>query len=157
MTEEHRYKLESNWVREKIVTVEIEGKPTLEVATPPDFWSESPKELISPEDLFLASAVSCYGVSLSGVAKRFHAKFSEFSVKSEATLAKGESGWEFDQITMFAKIIVPTERDRKRMEKAAQRAHTYCLVANSMKCPVHLNFEIVVPQAIASPSQLRQE
>lgn len=157
MTEEHRYKLESNWVREKIVTVEIEGKPAFEVATPPDFWPESPKELTSPEELFLASAVSCYGVSLSGAAKRFHAEFSEFSVKSEATLAKGESGWEFDQITMFAKIIVPTERDRKRMEKAAQRAHTYCLVANSMKCPVHLNFELVVRQAIGPLSQMPPE
>jgi organic hydroperoxide reductase OsmC/OhrA len=157
MTEEHRYELDSNWVREKIVTIEIEGKPTFEVATPPDFWPESPKELISPEDLFLASAVSCYGASLSGVAKRFHAEFSGFSVKGEATLAKGESGWEFDRIAMFAKIIVPTEKDRKRMEKAAERAHTYCLVANSMKCPVHLNFEIDVVQAIAPSSQQLQE
>ncbi|MFX1263204.1 MAG: OsmC family protein [Promethearchaeota archaeon] len=151
MTEEHRYELDSNWIREKIVTVEIEGKPTFEVATPPDFWPESPRELISPEELFLASAVSCYGVSLSGVAKRFHAEFSEFSVKSEATLAKGESGYEFDQITMVANIVVPTEQDRKRMEKAAQRAHTYCLVANSMKCPVHLKVEIVVPEAPIAP------
>lgn len=144
MTEEHRYELSSNWVREKIVTIEIEGKPTLEVATPPDFWPESPKELISPEDMFLASAVACYGVSLSGVAKRFHAEFSSFSVNGVGTLAKGEPGWEFDQISMDAKIVVPTEQDRKRMEKAADRAHTYCLVANSMKCPVHLKAEIVV-------------
>jgi organic hydroperoxide reductase OsmC/OhrA len=144
MTEEHRYELESNWVRDKIVTIEIEGKPTLEIATPSDFWPESPKELISPEDLFLASAVSCYGVSLFGVAKRFHAEFSSFSVKSEASLTKGETGWEFDQISMTAKIVVPTEKDRKRMDKAAQRAHAYCLVANSMKCPVNLEAEIVI-------------
>ncbi len=144
MTEEHRYELESNWVREKIVTIEIEGKQTLEIATPPDFWPESPKELISPEDLFLASAVSCYGVSLSGVSKRFHAEFTDFSVKAEGTLAKGEFGWAFDQISMIARITVPTEKDRKRMEKAAERAHAYCLVANSMKCPVHLKAEIVV-------------
>ena len=144
MTDEHRYELESNWVREKIVTIEIDGKPTLEVATPPDFWPESPKELISPEDMFLASAVACYGVSLSGVAKRFHAEFSNFSINGVGTLAKGELGWEFDQISMDAKIVVPTEKDRKRMEKAADRAHSYCLVANSMKCPVHLKAEIVV-------------
>ncbi|MHA2142306.1 MAG: OsmC family protein [Candidatus Thorarchaeota archaeon] len=144
MTEEHRYKLESNWVREKIVTIEIDGKQTFEVATPPDFWPESPKELISPEDLFLAAAVSCYGVSLSRVSKRFHAEFTDFSVKAEGTLAKGEFGWEFDQISMFARIIVPTDKDRKRMEKAAERAHTYCLVANSMKCKVLLEAEIII-------------
>jgi organic hydroperoxide reductase OsmC/OhrA len=144
MTEEHRYKLNSSWVREKIVTIEIDGKPTFEVATPSDFWPDSPKQTISPEDLFLASAVSCYGVSLSGVAKRFHAEFSDFSIKGEGTLAKGEFGWEFDQITMVARIVVPSEKDRKRMKKAAQRAHAYCVVSNSMKCPVHLEAEIVL-------------
>jgi organic hydroperoxide reductase OsmC/OhrA len=144
MSEEHRYELESNWVCEKIVTIEIDGKSTFEVATPPDFWPESPKELISPEDLFLASAVSCYGVSLSGVSKRFHAEFTTFSISGEGTLVKGEFGWEFDKISMFAKIVVPTEKDRKRMEKAAQRAHAYCLVTNSMKCTIHLETEIVI-------------
>lgn len=144
MTEEHRYVLESNWVREKIVTIEIEGKSTFEVATPSDFWPESPKEAISPEDLFLASAVACYGVSLSGVSKRFHAELSDFSIKAEGTLAQGEFGWEFDQISMSAKIVVPSEKDRKRMTKAAERAHAYCVVSNSMKCPVHLDYEIVV-------------
>jgi organic hydroperoxide reductase OsmC/OhrA len=142
--EEHVYSMTSNWVKEKIVTIEIEGKETFNVATPPDFWSESPKELISPEDLFVASAVSCYGVSLSGVAKRYHAEFKDFHISATGTLQKGEFGWEFDQITMNVKIIVTNEKDKKKMEKAAERAHKYCLVANSMKCSIRLNYEVVV-------------
>ncbi|MHA1635995.1 MAG: OsmC family protein [Candidatus Thorarchaeota archaeon] len=142
--EEHKYDLTSNWVREKIVTIEIEGKSAFEVATPPDFWQESPKETLTPEDLFLASAVSCYGVSLSGVSKRFHAEFTSFKVRATGTLHKGEYGWEFEQITIKPTIIVPTEKDRKRMGKAAERAHRYCVVSNSMKCPIHLDFEIIV-------------
>jgi organic hydroperoxide reductase OsmC/OhrA len=142
--EQHRYVMNSNWVRDKIVTIEIDGKPDLQVATPLDFWSESPKELISPEDLFVASALSCYGVSLSGVAKRFHGEFKDFQLSATGTLQKGEFGWEFEQITINAKIIVDTEKDRKRMTKAAERAHQYCLVANSMKCPIHLNYEVVI-------------
>ncbi|MFW9980567.1 MAG: OsmC family protein [Candidatus Thorarchaeota archaeon] len=144
MSEEHKYDMKSNWVKEKIVTIEIEGKPDFQVATPPDFWSESPKELLSPEDLFVASAVSCYGVSLFGVAKRFHAEFKDFHVSASGTLAQGEFGWEFNQITINAKIIVTTEQDKKRMEKAAESAHKYCLVANSMKCPTYLEYEVVL-------------
>lgn len=144
MSEEHRYEMNSNWVKEKIVTIEIEGKPTLNVATPPDFWPESPKEVISPEDLFVASAVSCYGVTLSGVAKRFHAEFTDFSVAGEGHLKKGEFGWEFEEINMSVKIQVPTEKDKSRMEKAADRAHRYCLVGNSMKCPVNLEYEVTL-------------
>ncbi|UCE10281.1 MAG: OsmC family protein [Candidatus Thorarchaeota archaeon] len=144
MTKEHRYELESKWVKDKIVTIEIEGKEKLEIATPPDFWDESPEGMISPEDLFLASVVSCYGVTLPGVAKRFHAEFIDFRVTANGTLARGEFGWEFDQISMFARIRVSTETDKKRMKKAAERAHKYCLIGNSVKCPVHLEYEITL-------------
>jgi organic hydroperoxide reductase OsmC/OhrA len=142
--EEHKYDMTSNWVRDKIVTIEIDGKPDFQVATPPNFWPESPKEIISPEDLFVAAALSCYGVSLSGVAKRFHGEFKNFHLSATGTLHKGEFGWEFEQITINAKIIVETEKDHKRITKAAERAHQYCLVANSMKCPTHLNYEVVI-------------
>jgi len=142
--EAHRYDMKSNWVRDRIVTIEIEGKPDFQVATPPDFWPESPKDIISPEDLFVAAAVSCYGVSLSSVAKRFHGEFKNFHLSATGTLHKGEFGWEFEQITINAKIIVESEKDNKRMTKAAERAHQYCLVTNSMKCPVHLNYEVII-------------
>ncbi|MHA2378544.1 MAG: OsmC family protein [Candidatus Thorarchaeota archaeon] len=144
MTEEHRYEMSSNWVKEKIVTIEIEGKQTLNVATPPDFWPDSPKDLLSPEDLFVASAVSCYGVSLAGVAKRFHTEFRNFSVTGEGHLMKGEFGLEFEEINISVKIRVPTEKDKSRMEKAAERAHRYCLVGNSMKCPMNLEYEVTI-------------
>ncbi|MFW9788429.1 MAG: OsmC family protein [Candidatus Thorarchaeota archaeon] len=136
--------MNSNWVRDKIVTIEIDGKEDFQVATPPDFWAESPKDILSPEDLFVASALSCYGVSLSGVAKRFHGEFKNFHLSATGTLKQGEFGWEFDQITIDAKIIVESKQDQKRMSKAAERAHQYCLVGNSMKCPIHLNYEVVI-------------
>jgi len=142
--DDHVYTMTSRWVKEKIVTIDIEGKETFHVATPPDFWAESPRELLSPEDLFVASALSCYGVSLSGVAKRYRAEFKDFHLSATGTLNKGEVGWEFDQITMNAKIIVTNETDKKKMEKAAERAHTYCLVGNSMKCPINLNYEVII-------------
>jgi organic hydroperoxide reductase OsmC/OhrA len=144
VSEGHNYRLESKWVRDKIVTIELGGKEPFQVATPHDFWAESPKELLSPEDLFVASAVSCYGVSLSGVAKRYHAEFSDFQVSGEGRLVQGEYGWEFEYIRIKAQIVVPTEKDKKRMSKAADRAHRYCVVSNSMKCPVELQYQIVV-------------
>jgi len=148
--EEHRYDMTSNWVREKIVTIEIDGKPDFEVASPLDFWPDRPKETLSPEDLFVASTVACYGVSLSGVSKRFHAEFISFNVRATGVLQKGEFGWEFEQITLYPTIIVPTNKDKKRMTKAAERAHRYCVISNSMKCPVHVNYEILVEQSPSS-------
>jgi organic hydroperoxide reductase OsmC/OhrA len=146
--DEHRYEMKSRWVQEKIVTVEIDGKNSFNVATPPDFWQESPPDLPSPEDLFLASAVSCYGVSLYGVSQRFHVEFADFQLSGSGTLQKGDYGWEFAEIGIAAKIFITTESDRNKMSKAAERAHTYCVVANSMKCPVHLQYDIIVGQGV---------
>jgi organic hydroperoxide reductase OsmC/OhrA len=134
----------SQWVKDKIVTIEIEGKDTFEVATPPDFWPDSPPGVLSPEDLFVSSIVSCYGVSLTGVSKRFHAEFNDFYLKAIGTLKKGEFGWEFDKVTLDVRIFVPSEKDKKRMEKAAERAHRYCLVGNSLKCPVTLKYDVLI-------------
>jgi organic hydroperoxide reductase OsmC/OhrA len=144
--EEHRYEMKSRWVQEKIVTVEVNGKNSFNVATPPDFWPESPPGLVSPEDLFLASAVSCYGVSLHGVSKRFHVEFSDFHLSGSGTLQKGEYGWEFAEINIAAKIFITEESDRSKISRVAERAHTYCVVANSMRCPVHLKYKIIVGQ-----------
>ncbi len=146
MTEEHEYKVESKWVKDKIVTIQIDGKETIESAPPIDFWSEGPDHTYSPEHLFLASAVTCYGVSIPGVVKRFRTEFTDFHVSGEASLKKGEYGWEFEHITLNAVIGIPSEKERKKMEKVADRAHKYCLIANSMKCPVYLNYEIVVEE-----------
>jgi organic hydroperoxide reductase OsmC/OhrA len=143
-SEEHKYELECGWIREKIVSIEMPGKPRLEIATPLDFWPDGPSDMLSPEELFLASAVSCYGVTLHGVSKRFHTEFSDFKVRGEATLARGEKGWEFEQISMYATIWISDSAESKKMDKVAERAHEYCLVANSMKCPVHLHYDIVV-------------
>jgi organic hydroperoxide reductase OsmC/OhrA len=136
--------MDSQWVKDKIVTIEIDGKDTFEVATPPDFWPESPPGVLSPEDLFVASIASCYGVSLSGVSKRYHAEFNDFSINAVGTLEKGEYGWEFAEVILNVHIVVSSEKDRKRMEKVAERAHRYCLVGNSLKCPVRLKYEIVL-------------
>ncbi|MHA1576532.1 MAG: OsmC family protein [Candidatus Thorarchaeota archaeon] len=144
MTEEHVYEMKSRWVKEKIVTIEIVGKPTIECASPTDFWPERPPHLYSPEDLFLASVVACYGVSIPGIAKRFHAEFNDFEVKAKANLMKGEFGWEFERISISAKITVSTNKDKKKMTKVAERAHRYCVVANSMKCPVDIDAEIIL-------------
>ena len=144
--EEHRYEMKSKWVREKIVDVHIDGISDFEVATPLDFWPNSPSDIISPEHMFLASAVTCYGVSLSGVAKRYHAEFDDFEIDAYGTLAQGEYGWEFDKIHISAKIWVSSSSDRKKMKKAAERAHQYCVVSNSMKNSVELEYEIILKE-----------
>ena len=52
MSDEHHYELTSKWIRDKIVSISPKDKSEFEVATPLDFWPESPPGTLSPEDLF---------------------------------------------------------------------------------------------------------
>ncbi len=144
MSQAHRYEIESKWVRDKIVEVRIDGKQDFKVATPLDFWPQAPAGILSPEDLFVAAIVTCYGVSLSGVAQRFHAEFKNFTVRGTGTLREGQFGWEFDTVVLHSRIVVSSPDQKDKILKASDRAHTHCLVANSVKCTVHLETEVVV-------------
>ena len=94
--------------------------------------------------MFVASIASCYGVSLVGVSKRYHTEFNDFSITASGTLRMGEYGWEFDEVTLDVHITVSTDKDKKRMEKVAERAHRYCLVGTSLKCAVKLKYKVIV-------------
>lgn len=146
MSQAHRYEMDSNWIRDKIVEVRIEGKQDFKVATPLDFWPQAPPGVLSPEDLFVAAIATCYGVSVSGAAQRFHAEFKGFSVRATGTLKEGEFGWEFDTVVLHSRIVVTSQDQKDRMAKASDRAHRYCLVGNSVKCSVHLETEIVLEE-----------
>jgi organic hydroperoxide reductase OsmC/OhrA len=144
MSEQHRYEMSARWVRERVVKVSIIGKHDFEVATPIDFWPQAPTDVLSPEDLFVASVVTCYGVSLSGIANRFHTQFKDFTLHGLGTLKQAERGWEFDRILIQVSIDVSSDDEKNTMTKVAERAHTHCLVANSLKCPVLVETEINV-------------
>jgi len=67
-----------------------------------------------------------------------------FEIEASGNLKQGEFGWEFEELSLSVRITVPTEKDKKKMKKAAERAHRYCVVSNSMKCPVHLSYDVAV-------------
>ncbi|MEM2141886.1 MAG: OsmC family protein [Candidatus Thorarchaeota archaeon] len=144
MSETHQYALTVRHLHEKIVNVSIKGKEDFRVSTPPDFWPEAPGDVLSPEDLFVASVASCYGVTLAGIAERSHVKLKGFTIEAEGRLKRGEKGWEFENITLHANIGASSEKDIESIEKVAERAHTYCLVSNSLKCPVLVQIEVKV-------------
>ncbi len=56
------------------------------MASPPDFWDDAPHEYLSVENLSLVSAVCCYCVLLSGVAKRYHAELCVISNSMKCTV-----------------------------------------------------------------------
>jgi organic hydroperoxide reductase OsmC/OhrA len=120
----------------------IEGKPKVEISTPPEF--DGPEGIISPEDLFVASAASCFMTTFVSFTKKMRIEFKSFSCEGHGTLERVEKGFQFTKILLKTKVGIESEDLRSKTERALDLSGKYCLVSNSMKCPTEHENDVFV-------------
>jgi organic hydroperoxide reductase OsmC/OhrA len=130
------------WESEKKGKLKIEGKPDLEIATPPEFGGH--KDIHSPEDLFVASLNACTLSTFLSFAERTRTKFTAFECSAEGTLEKKEGQLQFTRIVLTPRVEVPSEREKNRALHALTLVNKYCLVTHSITCAVEMNPEVTV-------------
>ena len=138
----HEYLVKLDWTHGRVGDLTVEGKPKIQVATPPEF--DGPEGIISPEDLFEAAATSCLMTTFVTFAKKMHIEFKSFSCDGHGTLGRVEKGFQFTKLLLKAKVTVESEELVPKAERALELAGKYCLVSNSMKCPTEHENEVTV-------------
>ncbi len=138
----HKYMVTVNWKHGQIGNLIIDGKPKVEISTPSEF--DGPEGIISPEDLFVASATSCLMTTFVTFTTKMRFDFKSFSCEGHGTLERVDKGFQFTKLLLKTKVEVDSEDLKSKAERALELAGKYCLVTNSMKCPTeHVN-EVVV-------------
>jgi organic hydroperoxide reductase OsmC/OhrA len=138
----HKYHITVDWTHDRVGDLSIEGKPTVQVATPPEF--DGPEGIISPEDLFVSAAAVCFMTTFVTFTKKMRFEFKSFTCEGIGTLERVEKGFQFTHILLKAKVGVETEDLVPKAERAMELAGKYCLVSNSMKCPTEHENQVVV-------------
>ena len=138
----HEYFVRIDWTHDKIGNMTIEGKPNIQIATPPDFGG--PEGFISPEDLFVASATTCLMTTFITFTKKMRFEYKSFTCDGYGKLEKLEKGFQFTKIHLKAKVVVESEELVPKAERALELAGKYCLVTNSMTCDTEHENEVVV-------------
>ena len=138
----HEYMATVNWKHDRIGDLIIEGKPNVEVSTPPEF--EGPEGIISPEDLFVAAATSCFMTTFLTFSKKMRFEFKSFSCEGHGRLERVDKGYQFTKLVLKTKVTVSAEELVSKTERALELAGKYCLVSNSMKCPTEHENSVVV-------------
>ena len=138
----HEYLVKLDWTHGRIGDLTVEGKPKIQVATPPEF--DGPEGIISPEDLFVAAATSCLMTTFVTFTKKMHIEFKSFSCDGYGTLERVEKGFQFTKLLLKAKVTVESEELVPKAERALELAGKYCLVSNSMKCPTEHENSVTV-------------
>ncbi len=129
----HEYRVRVDWTEGRVGRFSVKGKPDFSVSSPPEF--DGPEGIVSPEDLFVGAATSCFMTTFVTFTKKMRFDFKSFSCEGYGTLERVEKGFQFTKLLLRTTVVVESEDLVPKAERALDLAGKYCLVSNSMKCP----------------------
>ncbi|MEW6364138.1 MAG: OsmC family protein [Acidobacteriota bacterium] len=134
------YDVDVRWVAERKGRMGADGKPTLEVATPPEFKGHP--GIWSPEDLFVSAVNVCTMSTFLTFAIRHNVKFLDYRSHARGLLEKVDDKYRFTEITVEPVVTLPEGGDAEEAREALHMAHEHCLIANSISARVVMNEKI---------------
>jgi len=135
------YKTNVTWTEEKKGILCSTGKPTIEVATPPEFKGH--EGMWTPEELFVASVNSCIKTTFLHYAQKSDFKFVSYESEAEGTMERVENQFMFSEIKVRPKIIVTSSNQIEKAKEFIQLSEKNCLISNSIKTKVEVVPEIL--------------
>lgn len=105
----HRYRTAVRWTGEKRGVSTAAGKPTLDVATPPEFKGH--EGIWSPEDLFVTSVNVCVMMTFLVFAERASLSLARYESEVEGQLEFIDGGFQFTRVTVRPQVLVKPGTD----------------------------------------------
>ena len=136
-----RYSAHASQLPRKRVRLTATGRPPLEAATPPEFRGGTPG-MWSPEDLLVASVVSCYSLTLDAIAMQRDISIRRLAVDGVGHVtrrAEGRIGFVVIELRVELTVESGLEEAAKRAAQAAKRA---CVVGHALEIPIELELRV---------------
>ncbi len=150
---EFRFPVRVTWDGGRRTTAEIDGKPPLRIATPPEFRGLDPDRW-SPEDAFVAAAASCLAVTIAALAERDELPLRDLSIEASGVVGRRDDG-RFGFVRVEQLLRLETDPGYEHAAHAlVGKAEEGCLVTASLALPVTTTVEIRTPVS-SMPSAVR--
>jgi organic hydroperoxide reductase OsmC/OhrA len=138
---EFHFPLSVEWVGDRRVAANVEGKRAIEIAPPPVFRGTDPSAW-SPEDFLVAAAASCLAVTFTGVAARAGLAYTALRVDGDGVCGARDDGrFGFTRLVLRLEVETDPAAETQARELVAQ-AEDSCLVAASLDLPVEVLVEV---------------
>jgi organic hydroperoxide reductase OsmC/OhrA len=138
---EFHFPVSVEWIGERRVTANVEGKQPIEI-TPPPVFRGTDASTWSPEDFFVGAAASCLAVTFTGLAARAGLGYTALAVNGDGVAGKREDG-RFGFTRLLLTITIGTDPvDEQLARELAQKAENTCLVSASLDLPVETVIEV---------------
>jgi organic hydroperoxide reductase OsmC/OhrA len=144
VVKDFRFPVSVSVVEGRLTRASVPGKHDLAVATPPEFAGGIPG-VWSPEDLLVASAASCYAVTLTAVAERADVPIRELVVTGAGHVTRRDDGrFGFVAVELDARFETD-EGSIDAARRAAAKAKALCIVTTALDVPVRVGVEVRSP------------
>jgi peroxiredoxin-like protein len=146
----HRYivRARSTRLRSGVIASESVPQP-LKFSAPPEFQGEP--GVWTPEDFFVASVVTCFVSTFSGMSELSKLSFVSLEVEAEGLLERDASGWKFTEIKLRPSLKLAHEKDRDRAARILEKAERTCLIARSISARLTVEASVSVAEEIPIP------
>ena len=134
------YEASVDWKQGKTGETRSAGKPTMEVATPPEFGG--PENIWTPEDLLTSSVATCIMTSALFFIDRAKIQLRSYKSNATATMDKGPTGLTITGIKIAVTMELDDPTQTAAARKAVEQAEKTCPISNSLKCPVELSLQV---------------
>ena len=121
--------------------ISLRGAGELELSSPPEFGGKL--DVLSPEEMFVGSINGCLMLTFFYFAKKFEIEITSYHSDIEGEVEKGKEGFKFVKVSVKAKVTLADDKYFEKIEEISHLAEKYCLVSNSVICPVSYEVEVV--------------
>jgi len=139
----HSYQVRAKCTKPRsgVVASDVVPRPIC-FSAPPEFLGES--GVWTPEHFFVASLVTCYVSTFSGMSENSKFGFVSLEVDAQGVLEKSAEGWRFTEVKLQPALKIAHEEDRERATRLLEKAERSCLIARSISARVTLEPAITV-------------
>ena len=127
----YTYRTAVKWTEQKKGAITCDGKPEIQVATPPEFKGH--EGIWSPEDLYVAAANTCLMTTFLSLAERAGLTFTVYQCEAEGRLELVDGKFQVTMITLRPHITLQSGTDAAKAKELIEKAEANCLISNSMK------------------------
>jgi organic hydroperoxide reductase OsmC/OhrA len=138
---EFHFPVTVDWLGGRRVGARAEGKPPIEITTPPVFRGTDPS-VWSPEEFLVAAAASCLAVTFTGLAAREDLTYTKLKVDGDGVVGSRADG-RFGFTRLLLRLELDTDPTLEaQARELAERAEETCLVSVSLDLPVETSVEV---------------
>jgi len=135
----HQFEVRVKWEEAGRGFMSHDDKEDLLFSSPKAFAGEDVG--LSPEHMFVGSISSCHMLTFLFFIKKTGVTLKAYRTYAVGTVEKGSQGFSFSKVTLNTTVTVGSG-ERDQTINALEKGHKYCLVTNSVKCPIETVFKV---------------